>query len=100
MRSRLFDSTAIREAQEAMDFMGNVLEASTEYGIIGENLGGEILLWNEGARRMYGYEPEEVEPAKGIDEYRRDAISKLDAFRQSHAFSEVNLTKTTQHKVN
>src|SRR5512134_2181489 len=60
MSTKLFDSTVIREAQAAMDFMANVLEASTEYSIIGKDLDGKILLWNEGARRMYGYEPEEV----------------------------------------
>src|SRR5678816_977715 len=60
MKTKLFDSTVISEAQEAMDFMANVLEASTEYSIIGKDLDGKILLWNEGARRMYGYEPEEV----------------------------------------
>jgi PAS domain S-box-containing protein len=60
MKTKLFDSTVIREAQEAMDFMANVMEASTEYSIIGKDLDGKILLWNEGARRMYGYEAEEV----------------------------------------
>src|SRR5574337_1218247 len=60
MKTKLFDSAVIREAQEAMDFMANVLEASTEYSIIGKDLQGKILLWNEGARRMYGYEAEEV----------------------------------------
>jgi len=43
-----------------MDFMANVLESSTEYSLIGKDLEGKILLWNEGARRLYGYEPEEV----------------------------------------
>ena len=43
-----------------MDFMANVLESSTEYALIGKDLEGKILLWNEGARRLYGYEPEEV----------------------------------------
>ena len=57
MATKLFDSTVIREAREAMDFMANVLEASTEYSIIGKDLDGKILLWNEGARRMYGYQP-------------------------------------------
>jgi PAS domain S-box-containing protein len=60
MRTALFDSSMIREAQEAMDFMANVLEASTEYSIIGKDLDGRILLWNEGAHRMYGYEADEV----------------------------------------
>src|SRR6185295_412545 len=60
MSTKLFDSTVIREAQEAMEFMANVLESSTEYSIIGKDLDGNILLWNEGARRMYGYDAEEV----------------------------------------
>jgi len=29
-----------------MDFMANVLEASTEYSIVGKDLDGKILLWN------------------------------------------------------
>ena len=60
MKTKLFDSSVIREAQDVMDFMANVLEASTEYSIIGKDLDGRILLWNEGARRMYGYEADEV----------------------------------------
>ena len=56
MNTKLFDRTIISEAGEAMDFMANVLEASTEYSIIGKDLEGKILLWTEGARRMYGYE--------------------------------------------
>src|ERR671930_106569 len=60
MPTKLFDSTVIREARSATEFMANVLESSTEYSIIGKDLEGKILLWNEGARRMYGYEPEEV----------------------------------------
>src|SRR2546427_13140896 len=60
MATKLFDSTVIREAQAAVDFIANVLESSTEDSIIGKDLEGKILLWNEGARRIYGYEPEEV----------------------------------------
>src|SRR5574341_417904 len=45
---------------EAADLVKNILESSTEDSIIGKDLGGKILLWNEGARRIYGYEPEEV----------------------------------------
>jgi PAS domain S-box-containing protein len=44
----------------AYSFLENILESSTEYSIIGKDLDGKILLWNEGARRLYGYEPEEV----------------------------------------
>src|SRR5436189_3609582 len=60
MKTRLFDRAIIGNVHEALDFITNVLEASTEYSIIGKDLDGKILLWNEGARRMYGYEAGEV----------------------------------------
>ncbi|MBI3281345.1 MAG: PAS domain S-box protein, partial [Acidobacteria bacterium] len=60
MDTKLFDSTIVGTAEQALDFIGNILESSTEYSIIGKDLNGTILLWNEGARRLYGYEPEEV----------------------------------------
>src|SRR5690242_220927 len=60
MASKLFDGTVLGGADQALDFIGNVLESSTEYSIIGKDLDGGILLWNEGARRMYGYEAEDV----------------------------------------
>jgi PAS domain S-box-containing protein len=41
-------------------FLQNVLESSTEYSIIAADLDGKILLWNEGARRIYGYTSEEI----------------------------------------
>ncbi len=58
--TKLFDSAIVGNAQEALDFIGNILESSTEYSVIGIDLDGKILLWNEGARRLYGYEPDEV----------------------------------------
>ncbi|HZT05533.1 MAG TPA: PAS domain S-box protein [Chloroflexota bacterium] len=60
MATKLFDSTAIRDTEEALNFIENVLESSTEYSMIHKDLSGTILLWNEGARRIYGYEPDEV----------------------------------------
>ena len=60
MATQLFDSTIVASPEQALDFIGNILESSTEYSIIGKDLEGKILLWNEGARRLYGYEPEEV----------------------------------------
>jgi PAS domain S-box-containing protein len=60
MATKLFDSAIMGTTQQALDFIGNILESSTEYSIIGKDLNGKILLWNEGARRLYGYEPEEV----------------------------------------
>ena len=60
MSRKLFDSAVLRQADAAMEFLAGVLEASTEYSISGKSLDGQILLWNEGARRMYGYEADEV----------------------------------------
>ena len=59
-KTKLFDDAIVGNAKEAVDFIANILESSTEYSIIGKDLEGKILLWNEGARRLYGYEPEEV----------------------------------------
>jgi PAS domain S-box-containing protein len=59
-RAKLFDGSIVGTAQEAVDFIANILESSTEYSVIAKDLTGKILLWNEGARRLYGYEPDEV----------------------------------------
>ncbi len=37
-----------------------ILDASTEYSIVATALDGTIELWNRGARRIYGYSPEEI----------------------------------------
>src|SRR6266851_2749128 len=60
MASKLYDPAFVGGADQALEFVGNLLESSTEYSIIGKDLAGKILLWNEGARRLYGYEPEEM----------------------------------------
>ncbi len=59
-RAKLFDLAIVGDGQSAIDFITNILESSTEYSVIAKDLDGKILLWNEGARRIYGYEPVEV----------------------------------------
>src|SRR6185503_181292 len=49
-----------RELTDATTFLNNILESSTEYSIIAKDLSGNILAWNEGARRTYGYTAEEM----------------------------------------
>ncbi len=51
---------AFRNEEGAMQFVESVLEASTEFSIIATDDVGVIQLWNEGARRLYGYRPAEV----------------------------------------
>ncbi len=60
MVTKFFDSSIASTPEQALDFISNVLASSTEYSIIGKSLDGGIVLWNEGARRIYGYEPDEV----------------------------------------
>ena len=45
---------------ETSDFLGNILRSSTEYSIIAKDLDSNILAWNEGAHRIYGYSAEEM----------------------------------------
>jgi PAS domain-containing protein len=41
-------------------FLGSVLEDSTECSLVAKDLEGRILARNEGARRVYGFEPADV----------------------------------------
>jgi PAS domain S-box-containing protein len=56
----ILDGILHSSADEIIRFMRNILDSSTEYSIIGNDLDGNILLWNEGARRIYGYEAKDV----------------------------------------
>jgi PAS domain S-box-containing protein len=60
LSSLLFDSSVLGGREDPLEFLANVLQSSVEYSIICKALDGTIVLWNEGARRLYGYEPEEV----------------------------------------
>jgi len=60
MHDELFDPRTFGSAEEVVEFVGNVLESSTEYSIVATDPVGLILLWNEGAQRLYGYTPAEV----------------------------------------
>lgn len=59
--SKQFDTSLVRDTTgEAPDFITSILKASSEHCIFATDLAGTILLWNEGARRTYGYEPGEM----------------------------------------
>jgi protein-histidine pros-kinase len=58
--------------------MRNVLDSSTEYSMIATDSDGVIVMWNEGARRLYGYAPSEIlgEPIARLHT-REDVIAGL-----------------------
>jgi len=58
LERRVEERTA--ELQEATDFLHSVLDSSTEYAIIATDMEWRVLTFNEGARRIFGYEPDEV----------------------------------------
>jgi PAS domain S-box-containing protein len=55
-----FDFPGLETREDLAGFLAGVLESSTEYSIIAIGSDGRIVLWNEGARRLYGYEPAEI----------------------------------------
>ena len=60
MTPRLQDSGLFAGPGEAEEFIDTLLDSSTEHSLIATDSAGVILLWNEGARRLYGYEPAEI----------------------------------------
>ncbi len=59
------DAIVVRTAPEMpvaeqLAFLKTILESSTEYSIVAKDLNGNILAWNEGAHRIYGYEAADV----------------------------------------
>jgi PAS domain S-box-containing protein len=40
--------------------LGGLLDASSEYAIVATDLQGKVLIWNDGAQRIYGYSREEA----------------------------------------
>jgi PAS domain S-box-containing protein len=59
MRAEPVEAGTLVTAEEAV-LMRNVLESSTEYSMIATDSDGVILMWNEGARRLYGYTRSEI----------------------------------------
>src|SRR5580700_3191634 len=57
----LFDSGFVGPLpQDALAFIAELLQSSAEYAFIVNGMDGKIHLWNEGARRLYGYDVEEA----------------------------------------
>ncbi len=86
LSGRLHDAELISSVAGAHAFIGNVLEASTEYSIIAIDSQGVIVLWNEGARRLYGYDSGEIVGRhKAVLHVERDARSGMPQAMMDHA---------------
>jgi len=46
--------------EEAKNFLKSILVSSTEHSIIASDLKGNVLAFNEGAKKMFNYEPEDI----------------------------------------
>ena len=50
----------MQQFEETRAFLDNILQSSTKYSIIGKDLDHNVLSWNEGAKRNYGYAAAEI----------------------------------------
>jgi len=58
--SNLLIQERIKELRENTDFVNALLESLVGYAIIAADFDGNIIAYNEGARHIYGYAPEEI----------------------------------------
>ena len=57
----------IRELWENTDFISTLFESLTGYAIIAADFDANIIAYNEGARQIYGYAPEEIIGKENIE---------------------------------
>ncbi len=57
----------IRELRENTDFVSTLLESLVGYAIIAADFDGNVIAFNEGARQIYGYAPDEVIGQQSIE---------------------------------
>ena len=60
MAKRHLGTRIVGNTVQVDDLLADLMGSSADYSIIGNDLKGRSLSWNEGARRLYGYEPGEV----------------------------------------
>jgi len=57
----------IEELRENTDFVFTLFESLIGYAIIAADFDGNVIAYNEGARQIYGYTPEEIIGKQNID---------------------------------
>ena len=72
----MIDNCLFSEAHEAAGALATVLDASAEYAILCEDEQGTITHWNEGARRLYSFDPDEVAVAHWVEAWKLVGASR------------------------
>jgi len=101
--------TALRESEQRFRWLASIVESSDD-AIIGENLDGIIMSWNNGAERLYGYTVEEaigkpitilIPPDRYDEEHtilgrikRGERVDHYETIRQRKDGSSVNVSLT------
>ena len=80
----------IKELRENTDFVSTLLESLVGYAIIAADFDGNIIAYNEGARQIYGYAPEEIVGKKAMVRQYGDLLElalEHQAYRVEHDIS-------------
>lgn len=83
-----------RQLVESRDFLQTVLESSTAYAIVAEDLEGRVILWNAGAHRIFGHAAGDVQgtPAAALAAAGEEAVwSELHADAVARGTAERNI---------
>ena len=81
-RQQLIIENRVRDLRENTDFLSTVFENVGGYAIIGADFDGNVIAYNEGARRMYGYTPEEIIGKKRIEVFFPEQFVENGGLRQ------------------
>jgi PAS domain S-box-containing protein len=87
-----------KKLAETRAFLDNILQSSTRYSIISEDLDRRILFWNEGARRNYGYAADEIvgksnDVLQPPEERASGAVERLMAVANDKGVAEAELQR-------
>lgn len=64
-----FIENRIKELQNSTDFVNSLLRCISGYAIVVGDFDGNIIVFNEGARHIFGFEPHEVVSLKNIEDF-------------------------------
>jgi PAS domain S-box-containing protein len=73
---QVFIDNRIRELQGNTDFVYNLLRCITGYAVMVCDFDGNIIVFNEGANRLFGFDPHEVVGIKNIEDFFPEHLVK------------------------